>query len=66
MCGTDVDAITVSEAEQQLMVEGRKRLHAEAHCHHCGHRWWSRNGRALAMSRQAREAATARAAATRE
>jgi hypothetical protein len=57
-CGSD--QITATSSQQQLKVDGVKRLHAEAVCGNCSHTWWSVHP---TIKRLAREADKARKSA---
>ena len=50
-CGGE--QLTVSRVRQMLVVDGRKRLHADVACRDCHHRTWSRHAKALMASRVA-------------
>ncbi len=52
-CQAGEDQIKVSESQQQKRYAGRPRLHADVRCTNCDWRWWSRNKRALELSRVA-------------
>jgi RNase P subunit RPR2 len=53
--------VRVSESQQHLRYRGKRRLHADVRCTHCGWRWWSRHHVALTASREADKTAYRRA-----
>jgi uncharacterized protein with PIN domain len=44
--------VKITRTQQQLTVQGHRRLHVAVECQQCGHEWWSRRREVVRYSRQ--------------